>query len=125
MANFTDLDPFAVEPGVDMFFTASAAEVENADIVILPGSKNTIRDSRKHASPNSGVPEAAMASSLGVRHGGPARYFGVLSDKPFLGDSLSYDYVTASRRALGITLLSSIMAVAAVFLVQLVRFGHV
>ena len=36
------------------------------------------RDARKHASPNAGWPEAAMAAALGVRLGGPARYDGVL-----------------------------------------------
>ena len=44
------------------------------------------RDRRKHASPNSAQCEAAMAGALGVRLGGPARYFGVRHEKPWLGD---------------------------------------
>ena len=44
------------------------------------------RDRHKHASPNSAQCEAAMAGALGVRLGGPARYFGVRHEKPWLGD---------------------------------------
>ncbi len=44
------------------------------------------RDAGKHASPNAGWPEAAMAGALGVRLGGPATYDGVLTDRPSFGD---------------------------------------
>ena len=43
------------------------------------------RDGRKHPSPNSGVPMAAMAGALGVTLGGPASYDGALVEKPFIG----------------------------------------
>ncbi len=45
------------------------------------------RDARKHASPNAGFPEAAVAGVLGVRLGGPAHYHGRLHDKAWLGDA--------------------------------------
>ena len=45
------------------------------------------RDRLQHASPNAGHPEAAVAGALGVRLGGPSRYFGDIVDKPFLGDN--------------------------------------
>ena len=44
------------------------------------------RDARKHASPNSGWPEAAMAGALCLRLGGPASYDGVASERPTFGD---------------------------------------
>ena len=44
-----------------------------------------IRNGRKHASPNSGYPEAALAGILDCRFGGPHYYFGQLFDKPFIG----------------------------------------
>jgi len=47
------------------------------------------RDGRKHASPNSGRPEAAMAGALGVRLGGPNRYGGILVERPTMGDPVT------------------------------------
>ena len=44
------------------------------------------RDRRKHASPNSAQTESACAGALHIRLGGPASYFGVIHDKPTLGD---------------------------------------
>jgi adenosylcobinamide-phosphate synthase len=43
------------------------------------------RDHRHHASPNAGVPEAAMAGALGVRLGGATAYEGEVVDKPPFG----------------------------------------
>jgi adenosylcobinamide-phosphate synthase len=39
-----------------------------------------LHDARRHASPNAGWPEAALAGALGVRLGGANRYDGVLVD---------------------------------------------
>lgn len=46
------------------------------------------RDGRKHASPNSGLTEAAMAGALGVQLGGVNYYDGQPSDKPTIGDAV-------------------------------------
>lgn len=45
------------------------------------------RDARKHASPNSGFPEAAMAGALGVRLGGPLLRKSKLHQLPYLGEA--------------------------------------
>ena len=45
------------------------------------------RYGRQHASPNSGYPEAALASILNSRFGGPHKYFGEVFDKPYIGDN--------------------------------------
>jgi adenosylcobinamide-phosphate synthase len=47
------------------------------------------RDGRKHASPNSGLPEAAMAGAMGVQVGGRNFYAGQPLDKPTIGDPLT------------------------------------
>ncbi len=44
------------------------------------------RDASKHASPNAGYPEAAMAGALGLSLGGPRRYDGKETDGAWLGD---------------------------------------
>lgn len=44
ISNFTDFDPLAQEPDVDLVYSTNPAEIENADMVIVPGSKNTVKD---------------------------------------------------------------------------------
>ncbi len=46
------------------------------------------RDGKKHASPNSGHPEAAMAGALGVQLGGITSYEGIPVARPVLGESV-------------------------------------
>ncbi|WP_067970812.1 cobyric acid synthase [Nocardiopsis trehalosi] len=44
ISNFTDVDALTVEPGVDVRFTTSAHELDDADLVVLPGSRATVAD---------------------------------------------------------------------------------
>ncbi len=47
------------------------------------------RDGRKNPSPNSGIPEAALAGALGVRLGGLNFYNSIPTLKPFIGDEVN------------------------------------
>lgn len=47
------------------------------------------RDARKHASPNSGWPEAAFAGALAFKLGGPRSYDGEVVDLPSFGEGKS------------------------------------
>ncbi len=76
-----------------------------------------LRDRRKHPSPNAGQTESACAGALGLRLGGPARYFGRWHRKPFLGEPMreaeSEDILRAVRTlyaAAGILLAACTMA---------------
>lgn len=60
------------------------------------------RDARKHASPNAGWPEAAMAGALDVSLGGPRNYNGVLTELPYMGDGDKTLTPGTIRQALGI-----------------------
>jgi adenosylcobyric acid synthase len=44
MSNFTDVDALAAEPGVSVRYSRSPADVERADLVVLPGTKATVED---------------------------------------------------------------------------------
>ena len=44
ISNFTDADALGTEPGVRVRFTRSAADLERADLVVIPGTKATIED---------------------------------------------------------------------------------
>jgi len=44
ISNFTDFDALAHEPGVEVRFTDSAAELKSADLAVVPGTKATVAD---------------------------------------------------------------------------------
>ena len=72
------------------------------------------RYGNKHASPNSGWPEAALAGILDCRFGGPHYYFGELFDKPYIGENDRELSSADMRRAIRINRLAEIMAIGIV-----------
>lgn len=46
MANFTDFDPLTLEPSVSLAYLEHPSEMSAADLVILPGTKQTLDDLR-------------------------------------------------------------------------------
>lgn len=44
MSNFTDFDVLEMDPRFNPYYTNNPEEIEKADIIILPGSKNTLAD---------------------------------------------------------------------------------
>jgi adenosylcobyric acid synthase len=44
ISNFTDFDPFLYEPDTELIYSLRDADIEHADLVVIPGSKNTVRD---------------------------------------------------------------------------------
>jgi adenosylcobyric acid synthase len=46
MANFTDFDPLALEPSISLAFLEQPEEMAAADLLILPGTKQTLDDLR-------------------------------------------------------------------------------
>lgn len=81
---------------VTSFFISRSASTLKSSAAIM------LRDGRKHASPNSGIPEAAIAGALQIRLGGPSAYGGLLVEKPYIGDESKTDYLAASENAINI-----------------------
>lgn len=46
ISNFDDFDPLRAEPGITVRFVNQPAELDGADLLILPGSKTTVADLR-------------------------------------------------------------------------------
>jgi len=44
ISNFTDFDPLAREPGVNLYYVEHPGQLREPQIIIIPGSKNTIAD---------------------------------------------------------------------------------
>lgn len=44
MSNFTDFDVLEMDPRFNAYYTSHIEEIEKADIILLPGSKNTLAD---------------------------------------------------------------------------------
>ncbi len=44
MSNFTDFDVLDMDPRFNAYYTNNIDEIEKADIILLPGSKNTLSD---------------------------------------------------------------------------------
>ncbi|KGN94038.1 cobyric acid synthase [Porphyromonas crevioricanis] len=58
ISNFTDFDSLERDPRVHLFYTNNPSEIQQADIVILPGSKSTLSDLSDIR--NNGVAEAIV-----------------------------------------------------------------
>jgi len=76
------------------------------------------RDGRQHASPNSGLSEAAMAGALGIQLGGPVRRKGELDPMPFLGEPINRIERGLIRKANRIMFVATFVAVATGILIM-------
>lgn len=76
-----------------------------------------LRDRYQHKSPNSAQTEAACAGALGVQLAGNAWYFGVLHEKPTIGDDLRPIEAEDIRRANGLLYLTEILSLTLLVLI--------
>jgi len=61
MSNFTDFDVLEMDPRFNPYYTNNVEEIEKADIILLPGSKNTIADLQSLRA--NGIAEAIVRAS--------------------------------------------------------------
>jgi len=81
MSNFTDLDALSAEPGVRVRFTRSPADVERADLVVIPGTKATVEDLAR-------LRAAGLDHALHARAAAGAPILGVCGGYQMLGASI-------------------------------------
>ncbi|WP_084286087.1 cobyric acid synthase [Solirubrobacter soli] len=95
MSNFTDLDALASEPGVSVRFTRSAADIERADLVVLPGTKATVEDLQ-------GLRDAGLDRAL-IERRGPI--LGICGGYQMLGTTIDDEVESDAGRVDGLGLL--------------------
>ena len=79
------------------------------------------RDGQKHPSPNSGIPEAAIAGALGIRLGGPSIYNDIASDKPFIGDpqkNVCFDDINSTSKIVMVSAIISVVIGIAFLMIE-------
>ena len=81
LSNFSDLDPLEAEPTVQLRWVAPGEELGLPDAVVIPGSKQTLRDLA--AIHSSGLGAALQAYSAGGGH-----VFGICGGMQMLGEEL-------------------------------------
>ncbi|TKG97264.1 cobalamin biosynthesis protein CobD [Puteibacter caeruleilacunae] len=82
------------------------------------------RFGNKHASPNAGYPEAALAGILDCRFGGPNYYSGKLVDKPYIGENdreISTNEITKVAKINHRVTLVMVSIVAALMMIKVIQ----
>lgn len=69
------------------------------------------RDSHKHPSPNSGIPEGTVAGALGIQLGGLNSYFGEKKQRAFMGDKIEVLCATHIEKTILLLYLSATLFV--------------
>ena len=82
LSNFSDLDPLEAEPSVQLRWLAPGEELGQPDAVVVPGSKQTLRD--LNALQRSGLGEALRGYAMGGGH-----VFGICGGLQLLGRELA------------------------------------
>ena len=77
----------------------------------IRGGQFVLRFGPQHASPNSGWPEAALASFLDCQFGGPHNYFGERVDKPFIGTNPRPLTTDDMRRSIHVCFIAEVLFV--------------
>ncbi|MFC3395139.1 cobyric acid synthase [Brenneria rubrifaciens] len=78
IANFTDFNALAAQPDVSLRYVATASALAGADLIILPGSKNTLSDLRW-------LQQSGLSAALRARHQAGAAIVGICGGYQMLG----------------------------------------
>jgi len=98
MSNFTDADALAAEPGIRVRFTRSIADVERADLVVIPGTKATVEDLDR-------LRAAGLDRALTTRAAAGAPILGVCGGYQLLGERIDDDVESGRGAVTGLGLL--------------------
>jgi adenosylcobyric acid synthase len=98
MSNFTDVDALAAEPGVRVRFTRSVADVQRADLVVVPGTKATVEDLAR-------LRHLGLDRALAERAAAGAPILGICGGYQLLGERINDDFESGVGEVQGLGLL--------------------
>jgi adenosylcobyric acid synthase len=98
MSNFTDVDALAAEPGVRVRFTRSIADIERADLVVVPGTKATVEDLAR-------LRNSGLADALKARANAGNQILGICGGYQLLGQRIIDDFESGEGVVDGLGLL--------------------
>ncbi|GAB2892654.1 cobyric acid synthase [Streptomyces mayteni] len=98
MSNFTDVDALAAEPGVAVRFTDRPADVADADLVVVPGTRGTVRAL-------AWLRERGLADTLARRAAAGRPVLGVCGGFQLLGERIEDDVESRAGTVPGLGLL--------------------
>lgn len=92
ISNFTDVDPFFAEPDCHVRFIKAAEQLKEPDLIILPGSKNTIEDFRF-------LQDSGLAKKIVELHNKKqTMLFGICGGYQMLGQSIADPFAIESPK---------------------------
>ncbi|HEY4280689.1 MAG TPA: cobyric acid synthase [Conexibacter sp.] len=98
ISNFTDVDALANEPGVRVRFTRSPADIERADLVVIPGTKATVEDLAR-------LRDAGLDRVLAARAARGDPILGICGGYQLLGERINDDVESRAGAVEGLGLL--------------------
>lgn len=115
MSNFTDFNQLMAEPDVVVRYAATPADLEGADVIVIPGSKNTIGDLHY-------LRQTGMAASLCRCAAAGREVVGICGGYQMLGRSIADpDGVEAGGQVEGLGLLDVTTQLARTKITQLIE----
>lgn len=106
ISNFTDFNVLEHHPGINLYYTCSPKDLEEADIVIIPGSKNTIDDIEF-------LRETGLADAICSAHRKGKTIVGICGGYQILGKKVSDPYavegMTEEKQGLGLLPVESVI----------------
>ena len=81
ISNFTDLQAFTLEPDISVRYVGKASELKEPDVILLPGTKNTIKDMQW-------LRESGLEASILRCHQKGSVIFGICGGFQMLGESI-------------------------------------
>jgi adenosylcobyric acid synthase len=85
MANFTDFNLLERHPDIRLVYVSKPSELDLADIILLPGSKNTISDLQY-------MRQMGMAKAILQRHAEGKAVYGICGGYQMMGESVEDPY---------------------------------